>query len=88
MSSPTRSAAARAFGFWAASGSAGGVIGYTVGGVLVGYLGWRWAFIINLPIAAVGVVAGRCYLPARAGGAAAVGCPQRARAASPSASAC
>jgi EmrB/QacA subfamily drug resistance transporter len=55
----------RAFGFWAASGSAGGVIGYTVGGVLVGYLGWRWAFIINLPITAVGVVAGRRYLPAR-----------------------
>jgi EmrB/QacA subfamily drug resistance transporter len=56
----------RAFGFWAASGSAGGVIGYTVGGVLVGYLGWRWAFIINLPIAAAGIVAGRRYLPARA----------------------
>jgi EmrB/QacA subfamily drug resistance transporter len=55
----------RAFGFWAASGSAGGVIGYTVGGVLVGYLGWRWAFIINLPITAVGIVAGRRYLPAR-----------------------
>jgi EmrB/QacA subfamily drug resistance transporter len=55
----------RAYGFWAASGSAGGVIGYTVGGVLVGYLGWRWAFIINLPIAAVGVIAGRLYLPAR-----------------------
>ena len=56
----------RAFGFWAASGSAGGVIGYTVGGVLVGYLGWRWAFIINLPITAVGIAAGRRYLPARA----------------------
>jgi EmrB/QacA subfamily drug resistance transporter len=56
----------RAFGFWAASGSAGGVIGYTVGGVLVGYLGWRWAFIINLPITAVGVAAGRRYLPSRA----------------------
>jgi len=56
----------RAFGFWAASGSAGGVIGYTVGGVLVGYLGWRWAFIINLPITAVGIVAGRRYLPVRA----------------------
>jgi EmrB/QacA subfamily drug resistance transporter len=56
----------RAFGFWAASGSAGGVIGYTVGGVLVGYLGWRSAFIINLPITAVGILAGRRYLPARA----------------------
>ncbi|HTW03434.1 MAG TPA: MFS transporter [Streptosporangiaceae bacterium] len=56
----------RAFGFWAASGSAGGVIGYTVGGVLVGYLGWRWAFIINLPITAAGIAVGRRYLPARA----------------------
>jgi EmrB/QacA subfamily drug resistance transporter len=54
----------RAFGFWAASGSAGGVVGYTVGGTLVGYLGWRWAFIINLPIAAAGLLAGLRYLPA------------------------
>jgi EmrB/QacA subfamily drug resistance transporter len=53
----------RAFGFWAASGSAGGVIGYTLGGVLVGYLGWRWAFIINLPIALGAVAAGARYLP-------------------------
>jgi MFS family permease len=57
----------RAFGFWAASGSAGGVIGYTVGGALVGYLGWRSAFVINLPIAALGVIAGRRYLRADAG---------------------
>jgi len=63
---PTGSRRSRAFGFWAASGSAGGVIGYTVGGVLVGYLGWRWAFIINLPITAAGIIAGRRYLPARA----------------------
>ena len=56
----------RAFGFWAASGSAGGVIGYALGGVLVGYLGWRWAFIINVPIAVAGVAAGRRYLPVMA----------------------
>jgi MFS family permease len=62
---PTGSRRSRAFGFWAASGSAGGVIGYTLGGVLVGYLGWRWAFIINLPITAAGIIAGRRYLPAR-----------------------
>ena len=55
----------RAFGFWAASGSAGGVVGYTVGGLLVGYLGWRWAFIINLPITAAGVAIGARYLPTR-----------------------
>jgi MFS family permease len=58
----------RAFGFWAASGSAGGVIGYTIGGVLVGYLGWRWAFIINVPIAIAGVAAGTRYLPVGAAG--------------------
>ena len=63
---PTGSRRSRAFGFWAASGSAGGVIGYAVGGVLVGYLGWRWAFIINLPITAAGIMAGRRFLPARA----------------------
>jgi EmrB/QacA subfamily drug resistance transporter len=63
---PRGSRRSRAFGFWAASGSAGGVIGYTVGGVLVGYLGWRWAFIINLPITAAGILAGRRCLPVRA----------------------
>jgi MFS family permease len=62
---PSGTRRARAFGLWAASGSAGGVIGYTVGGVLVGAFGWRSAFIINLPITAAGVVAGRRYLPAR-----------------------
>jgi EmrB/QacA subfamily drug resistance transporter len=62
---PHGSPRSRAFGFWAASGSAGGVIGYTVGGVLVGYLGWRWAFIINLPITAAGILAGRRCLPVR-----------------------
>ncbi len=53
----------RAFGWWAASGSAGGVLGYTLGGLLVGSLGWRWAFLINVPIAVAGVLAAGRVLP-------------------------
>jgi EmrB/QacA subfamily drug resistance transporter len=53
----------RAFGWWAASGSAGGVLGYTLGGLLVGSLGWRWAFLINVPIVAGGVCVAIRALP-------------------------
>ena len=60
---PTGPRRTRAFGCWAASGSAGGVLGYTLGGMLVGSLGWRWAFLINVPIAAGGVIAAKRYLP-------------------------
>jgi predicted MFS family arabinose efflux permease len=43
----------RAFGIWAASTSALTVLGPIVGGVVVDTIGWRFAFLINVPLLAV-----------------------------------
>lgn len=43
----------RAFGIWAASTSVLIVIGPIVGGILVDTIGWRVAFLINVPVLAV-----------------------------------
>ena len=42
----------RAFGIWAASTSALTVIGPIVGGIMVDTIGWRFAFLINVPLLA------------------------------------
>ena len=55
-SSPRRSrapSAGRAFGMWAAATSALTVLGPIVGGTLVDTIGWRVAFLINVPLLAV-----------------------------------
>ena len=44
---------ARAFGVWAASTSALTVLGPIVGGLIVDTIGWRFAFLINVPLLAV-----------------------------------
>jgi EmrB/QacA subfamily drug resistance transporter len=41
---------ARAFGIWAASTSALVVLGPIVGGTMVDTIGWRFAFLINVPL--------------------------------------
>ncbi|MCO1657966.1 MFS transporter, partial [Pseudonocardia humida] len=40
----------RALGLWAAVGSAGAVAGQLIGGAVTELFGWRWIFLINLPI--------------------------------------
>ena len=52
----------RALGIFAAI-SAGGGVGLVLGGVLVTYLSWRWAFLINLPVGAAAVLLARLYVP-------------------------
>jgi EmrB/QacA subfamily drug resistance transporter len=42
----------RALGVWSAIASSGAAIGLVVGGALVTWLSWRWAFFLNLPIGA------------------------------------
>ncbi|MGY1711332.1 MFS transporter [Geodermatophilus sp. SYSU D00758] len=37
-------------GLWAAVGSAGAVAGQVLGGLLVSTAGWRWVFLVNVPI--------------------------------------
>ena len=45
-----------AVGAWSGLGGAAGAIGPFVGGWLVDGPGWRWAFLINLPMAAIVIV--------------------------------
>ena len=47
---------AKAVGAWSGLGGVAGAIGPFVGGWLVDGPGWRWAFLINVPVAAVVVV--------------------------------
>ena len=44
---------ARAFGIFGAAVGIGAALGPFLGGVLVGALGWRWAFLVNVPVTAV-----------------------------------
>src|SRR4029077_16287193 len=50
---------APAVGVWSGLGGVAGAIGPLVGGVLVDGPGWRWAFLLNVPVAAVAVVCAR-----------------------------
>lgn len=54
---PDREAQARAIGIWAGVGSLALPAGPLVGGVLIDSLGWRWIFLINVPIALVAIAA-------------------------------
>ena len=47
---------AKAVGAWSGLGGAFGAIGPFVGGWIVDGPGWRWAFLINVPVAALAVV--------------------------------
>jgi EmrB/QacA subfamily drug resistance transporter len=53
---PTGRARVRAFGVWSAVNAAGGVFGVLAGGLLTDYGGWRWVLLVNVPMAAVGLV--------------------------------
>ena len=47
----------------AIAGMATAAIGPPIGGLLVGAAGWRWAFLINIPITAIALVMAVCWLP-------------------------
>jgi EmrB/QacA subfamily drug resistance transporter len=48
---------AKAFAVYGAIAAGGATIGLLLGGVLTEYLDWRWCLLVNVPIAAVGLVA-------------------------------
>jgi EmrB/QacA subfamily drug resistance transporter len=54
---------ARAVGAWSGLGGVAGAIGPFVGGWLVDGPGWRWAFLINLPVAALTVLCTHTSVP-------------------------
>ncbi len=54
---PGRAAQARALGIWAGVSSLALPAGPVLGGVLVSTGGWRWVFLVNLPVVAAALVA-------------------------------
>jgi EmrB/QacA subfamily drug resistance transporter len=54
---------AAAVGAWSGLGGVAGAIGPFVGGGLVDGPGWRWAFLLNVPVAAVAIVCARAAVP-------------------------
>lgn len=53
-----------ALSVWGAVASGGAAAGMLLGGIITQYLGWRWNFLINVPIAALVVTAAWRLLPA------------------------
>jgi MFS family permease len=49
---PQGRARARALGWWTAAAAGGGASGWVLGGLLSGLLGWRWIFLVNVPLCA------------------------------------
>lgn len=54
---------ARAIGAWSGFGGVASAAGPFIGGYLIAGPGWRWIFLINLPLAAVVVVVARRHVP-------------------------
>jgi EmrB/QacA subfamily drug resistance transporter len=54
---------AAAVGAWSGLGGVAGAIGPLVGGGLVDGPGWRWAFLLNVPVAAVAIACARSAVP-------------------------
>lgn len=53
----------RAFGLWAASTGAWTLLGPPIGGLLVDTFGWQIAFLMNVPLSAVGVAVAMTRIP-------------------------
>ncbi|MFA5860141.1 MAG: DHA2 family efflux MFS transporter permease subunit [Candidatus Thermoplasmatota archaeon] len=53
----------RAMGIWAAVAGVGGIVGLVIGGWLLEHFSWQSVFTLNVPIAAVALVAGLFLLP-------------------------
>lgn len=57
----------KAMGVWGAVGAGGAIAGQVFGGVVVEALGWRWIFLINVPVGILAVLFGARFLH-RSGG--------------------
>ncbi|MCO6010625.1 MFS transporter [Actinoallomurus purpureus] len=53
----------RAVGAWSGLGGVAGAIGPFLGGWIIAAAGWRWAFLLNLPLAAVVILVASRHVP-------------------------
>jgi EmrB/QacA subfamily drug resistance transporter len=60
---PAGPARAKAIGIWAAMTGAGVATGPIVGGWLLEHFAWGSVFLVNIPVAAVAIIAGRLFIP-------------------------
>ncbi|TPG15239.1 MFS transporter [Sphingomonas koreensis] len=58
----------RAIGTWASAGAIAGAVGPPLGGWLIGAVGWRAIFFINLPVALGAVALALCFVREKADG--------------------
>jgi MFS family permease len=59
----------RAVGWWTAVAASGGASGWVFGGLISEYVGWRWVFAVNVPIAVIALaIAARVLPPDRQSG--------------------
>jgi MFS transporter, DHA2 family, methylenomycin A resistance protein len=56
-------ARAWAVGWWTAAGGVSIAAGPVIGGLLIGALGWRWVFLVNLPLCLIGVILTLMFVP-------------------------
>jgi EmrB/QacA subfamily drug resistance transporter len=60
---PAGPARNRAFAIWGGVSAAGGTLGLILGGAIVTAAGWRWIFLVNIPVGVVVVAAALRLLP-------------------------
>jgi EmrB/QacA subfamily drug resistance transporter len=60
---PEGPARARAMGWWTAVAAGGGASGWILGGLISDALGWRWVFLVNVPICVGAALLSRRVLP-------------------------
>src|SRR5215212_978696 len=53
----------RALGVWTAVAAGGGAAGFVLGGLVTDGLGWEWVFLVNVPVAALGLALTPALIP-------------------------
>jgi EmrB/QacA subfamily drug resistance transporter len=58
----------KALGFWSLVGAGGPVLGVALGGPIIQFFGWRWMFVLQMPLLATSALLAMSVLPERAAG--------------------